>query len=118
MWHSKYNAKKITTSDGTFDSKKEYNRWLVLKDMESKGEISELKRQIKFELLPKQILIEPRVKKGRKQKCELPVSYIADFTYKQNGDFIVEDAKGMRTPEYTLKRKLMKFLLDIEVQEV
>mgnify|MGYP003297339949 CR=1 FL=1 len=118
MFHSKYRAKKVTTEDGTFDSKKELQRWEVLKGMQEQGLISDLERQVKFELLPKQILLVPRDKKGRKQKCELPVSYIADFVYIENGKQIVEDAKGMRTPEYILKRKMMKFLKDIEVKEV
>lgn len=119
MWRSKYKAKKVETGEGVFDSKKEFQRWEILKDMESRGLISDLKRQVKFDLLPKQILIVPRKsKKGRLQKCELPVSYIADFVYIENGVQIVEDVKGIRTPEYTLKRKLMKFLKDIEIKEV
>ena len=118
MWRSKYHSSKVTTEEGTFDSKKELQRWEVLKDMEKMGLISDLERQVTFELLPKQILLVPREKKGRKQKCELPVTYIADFVYKENGKQIVEDAKGMRTPEYILKRKMMKFLKEIEIKEV
>lgn len=118
MRHSKYHSHKVTTEEGTFDSKKEYQRWLELKDMEQKGLISNLQRQVTYNLLPKQILLTPRIKRGRKQKIELPVTYTADFVYTQAGEEIVEDTKGMYTDAYILKRKMMKFLLDIEIKEV
>lgn len=115
---SKYHSHKVVTEEGTFDSKKEYQRWLVLKDMQQLGLISDLKRQVKFHLLPKQVLITARKKGRRTQKCELPVDYIADFVYIEDGKQVVEDTKGMYTDKYILKRKLMKFLLDIEIKEV
>lgn len=118
MHRNKFNAKKIKNAEGVFDSKKEYQRWKVLKDMENIGLISDLRRQVTFPLLPKQILIEPRYKAGRMHKCELPVSYKADFVYIENGKQVVEDAKGVYTETYILKRKLMKFLHDIEIKEV
>lgn len=114
MWHSKYKAKKVTTEEGTFDSKKEYLRWCVLKDLEKQGLISDLERQVEFQLLPKQILL---TKRG-KRMCELPVKYKADFVYKENGIRVVEDVKGIKTKEYILKRKMMKFFHDIEIREV
>lgn len=114
MFKNKYKNKKVTTDDGTFDSKRELQRWELLKDMENQGLISDLKRQVDFELLPKQVLI---TKRGRLQ-CELPVKYTADFVYTENGQQIVEDAKGMKTKEYILKRKMMKFFHDIEIKEV
>lgn len=118
MWHSKYKNKKVTTDEGVFDSKKEYHRWVVLKDMQERGLISDLQRQVDFPLLPKQILIVPRKAGKRHQKCELPVKYTADFVYTEDGRQVVEDVKGMRPKEYILKRKLMKFLLNIEVREI
>jgi len=47
-------------------------------------------------------------------------TYIADFRYEKenaNGDWetIVEDAKGVETPEFKLKKKLMKACLGIEI---
>ena len=45
---SKYKNKKVVYKDMKFDSKKEYLRYLVLEDMQRKGEISELKTQVSF----------------------------------------------------------------------
>ena len=47
-------------------------------------------------------------------------AYIADFRYqKKNKDGewyeVVEDAKGVETPEFKLKKKLMKACLGIEI---
>ena len=47
-------------------------------------------------------------------------AYIADFRYKREDKDgvwheIVEDAKGVETPEFKLKKKLMKACLDIEI---
>ena len=51
---SKYHSRKITIDGVTFDSKKEYNRYCELKLLERAGEIAELKRQVKFTLIPAQ----------------------------------------------------------------
>ena len=50
--------------------------------------------------------------------AERKCSYYADFVYMQNGRQIVEDAKGKRTDEYVIKRKLMLFLQGIRIREV
>lgn len=115
---SKYHSTKIVTEDGKFDSKREYKRWLILKDMETMGLIQKLHRQVAFELIPAQKLDQPRSKKGKTQRTELAVKYIADFVYEEDGQLVVEDAKGMRTPEYVIKRKLMKFIKGLEIREV
>ncbi|MFR5079104.1 MAG: DUF1064 domain-containing protein [[Clostridium] innocuum] len=48
----------------------------------------------------------------------MPIRYIADFTYNdRNGQLIVEDAKGVKTPVYRLKRRLMAELKGIEIKE-
>lgn len=46
------------------------------------------------------------------------VVYIADFVYDQGGVTIVEDAKGMRTPDYIIKRKLMLYVHGVRIKEV
>ena len=51
-----------------FDSKKEYSRAIYLEILEKNREISNLKKQVKFELIPK-------------QDGERSVNYIADFIY-------------------------------------
>jgi hypothetical protein len=102
---NKYGAKKVTAPDGEkFDSMKEYQRWGVLKLMQRAGMISDLKRQARFELIPK-------------QEGETACTYIADFTYYQNGKYIVEDVKGCKTDVYKIKRKLMLWVHGIRIQE-
>lgn len=118
MHYSKYKAKKVEAPEGTFDSKKEYRRYKELVEMEKAGYISHLKRQIVFELLPKQELKEPRKGYTTTQHCELPVKYIADFAYMMDGKLIVEDTKGVKTPEYVIKRKLMLWIHGIQLKEV
>lgn len=96
---------------GKYDSKKEKNRADLLKILERQGEISHLKEQVKFELIPSQRINQKVV--------ERPCSYIADFTYCDiHGNFIVEDAKGVRTKDYVIKRKLMLQVHGIRIKEV
>lgn len=101
MWHgaSKYHARKTTVDGITFDSRREANRYLVLKGMEEEGAIEDLRRQVRYELIP---AFDVDSKHYR------PVFYVADFTYtdKEAGEEIVEDVKGMRTDVYKLKSKL------------
>lgn len=106
---TKYNSKKIIIDKETFDSDLEATRYLELKLLERAGRISELQRQVKFNLLPSQ------AGKNRREKA---VSYIADFVYKDNdGIKVVEDVKGVRTTEYILKRKLMLYVYGISIYE-
>lgn len=96
----KYHAKKTVVDGITFDSKKEANRYIVLKRQEMAGTISDLKLQVRFELLPTiKLPGETLRKKG----------YIADFTYRYDGKLIVEDVKGFKTPIYSLKKHLLIF---------
>lgn len=109
---NKYNAKKISLNGQTFDSQHEFERWCELSLLQRGKAISELQRQVKFELIPAQY------EDGK--LVERAVSYIADFTYfdKAQGKTIVEDAKGMKTKEYILKRKLMLYIHGIRIREV
>lgn len=111
----KYGAKKIEADGLTFDSKKEYARWCELKLLEKAKEISGLQRQVAYELIPSQWEGE-----GKNRKCiERAISYKADFVYKdKDGKVHVEDAKGMRTKEYIIKRKLMLYVHGIRIEEV
>ena len=123
---SKYGAKKqtITNSDGsviTFDSKKEMQRFVELRYMEQAGLISDLQRQVKFVLIPAQREPDTVGKRGgiiKGRLIEHECAYIADFTYRQDGELVVEDAKGMKTPEYVIKRKMMLYFHKIRIKEV
>ena len=83
-----------------YDSKKESIRASNLKILERAGSISDLKEQVVFELQPSFKL---------NGKTELSIKYIADFTYIQDGNYIVEDVKGFKTEVYKLKRKMLLF---------
>lgn len=97
--------------DELFDSKREYARWCELQWLEKVGKITELKRQVPFELIPKQY-----DRDGKKLESE--VKYIADFTYFKDGKYVVEDSKGYKTKDYVIKRKLMLFVKGIQIVEV
>ena len=111
MRFSKFKNKKVVIDGQKFDSKREAKRAAELALLEKAGEISNLRRQVKFELIPKQDI---------NGKCaERAASYVADFVYLDTvGRLTVEDCKGFRTPEYILKRKLMLWLKGIRVQEI
>lgn len=99
---------KITYYDGRkFDSIKECERYKLLKMLEKCGKITNLECQKKYVLIPKQ---------DNESQC----SYYADFVYKlvRNGKTVVEDVKGVKTPVYKIKKKLMKYIYGIEIQEV
>lgn len=100
---SKYgNIKKVV--DGIkFDSKKEAKRWGELKEYMQNGLISNLERQIKFEL---------------NEGGTFSYKYIADFVYMNLlNQKIVEDCKGFKTAVYKKKKKLMKKIYNIEILE-
>lgn len=107
---SKYHAKKTTVDDIIFDSKREADRYLVLKGMEEDGVIEDLRRQVRYELVPAFDV------DGRHYR---PVFYVADFVYmdKEAGKEVVEDVKGMRTDVYRLKSKLFARRYGISVKE-
>ena len=105
VWN-KYGAKKVKTLDGqVFDSQKEYRRCIELQLLERAGKISDLHRQVKYELIPK-------------QKGERACTYVADFVYRDSdGNIVVEDTKGVRTDAYKIKRKLMLHKYGITIKE-
>lgn len=107
-YRSKFGNKKVETYDGTFDSKKEYKRWCELKLMEKGGAIQNLQRQVVYPLIPKQEYEGETIR-----KCD----YIADFVYTENGKTIVEDAKGVKTDAYKIKKKLMLYLHGVMIRE-
>ena len=107
---SKYRNRRIVVDGETFDSQREAQRWYELKLLRRAGVVTDLQRQVPFVLIPEQ--------KINGKTVERPVKYVADFVYKRNGEMIVEDAKGVRTKEYIIKRKLMLWVRGIRVQEV
>ena len=96
---SKYGNKKT----GNNDSKKESLRAADLRLQEKLGLIHDLQEQVKFELIPAQY----EIVNGKRKCVERACNYIADFVYIKDGELVVEDAKGFRTKDYIIKRKLM-----------
>lgn len=116
---TKYNAQKIAG----FDSKKEWRRYGELTMLERAGKITDLRRQVKYILIPAQRepdIIGPRGGKKPGKIIEHECSYKADFVYHDivTGETVVEDTKGFRTKDYVIKRKLMLWVHGIKIHEV
>lgn len=109
---NKYGNRKIKYDGMTFDSKKEYLRFMELSLLQKAGKIRCLERQTPFELIPAQR--DRETNKIVERAC----NYKADFTYyDENGKYIVEDAKGFRTKDFIIKRKLMLWVFGIKIKE-
>ena len=112
---NKFNAQKVELDGMTFDSKKEHKRYIELKAMQQRGEISGLEHHTKFELAPK-------TKIEGEKRAKPALRYFADFTYYlSTGEYIVEDVKSAATRKlasYRNKKHLMKTVFNIDVREV
>ena len=107
---SKYGNRKVTKNGETWDSVREYERHLILLDMQKRGEIKNLKRQPRYKLKVGPVLV-----------C----TYVPDWSYLIPGGAlhitgggrvvpcgkeVCEDAKGFQTREFKLKWKLAQAL--------
>lgn len=124
---NKYNAKKVEYDGLLFDSQKEVLRYKELSLLCSEGIISNLRRQVKYILIPTQrepATYGPRGGLKLGKLLENECSYIADFVYTVNetGETVVEDVKGYKKgaayKEYVIKRKLMLFVYGIQLKEI
>lgn len=86
-----------------FDSKAESRRYLELKLLERGGFIRQLELQpeYKFEINGK-----------------LMFTYRADFRYFESTSRVVEDVKGVRTPVYRIKKKIIEAAFKVRIREV
>lgn len=121
----KYNNKTFEADGYKWDSKKEYERWLVLKEAEAKGVITDLQRQVKFELIPavtEEYVEHLKTKdKIKKRTLQLAICYTCDFAYYKDGEYVVSDVKAspkMLPKEYVLKKKILFALKGIRIREV
>jgi hypothetical protein len=124
---SKYRNKKVSFQGEEFDSKREMQRYLVLKDAESKGIIQNLQKQVNFELIPKieeEVVIHLKRKdKVQRKIIQLPIIYRADFVYEKDGVMVVEDVKAsanMRSLDrvFLLKEKLFRWKYGFSIKRV
>lgn len=102
---AKYGNTETEVDGVKFDSKKEANRYRELLLLLKAGEIGLLRWQVEYELNP-----------GGSHSLK----YIADFVYiiVSTGQEVVEDVKGYRTREYKKKKRLMKKVHGIVIQEI
>ena len=111
-----------------FDSRKEARRYEELLLLQRAGQISDLKTQVPYELIPAQYETYERYgKNGNRLKdgmrlLERACVYVADFVYiDDKGNTVVEDVKGYKDGAaysiFTIKRKLM-LLKGIKVTEI
>lgn len=114
MSMNKLNARKITIDGKIFDSQAEAFRYQELLLLQRAKQISDLKTQVEYVLIPAQ--------KENGKVIERKCSYIADFVYNENGKTVVEDVKGYRggaTYEiFKIKRKLMLHVYGIKIKEI
>lgn len=124
---SKYKAKKVEVDGIKFDSKREARRYEELLLLEQAGEIKDLKRQVKYIVIPAQREPDSVGVRGGKIKGKLiekECAYYADFVYTDThtGEQIVEDVKGYRDGQayalFKIKRKLMLYVYGIQIKEV
>lgn len=127
--YNKYGAKKCSLMGASFDSRLEGNRAIFLLGALKEGKIRNLRRQVEFELIPKQTYkVEKQLKtkvKEVERTAEQKCSYVADFVYEKrmlDGTWqtVVEDTKSSatKTGEYVIKRKLMLFRHGIRIREI
>ena len=105
MTAHKYHAKPTEVDGVLFASRLEARRYAELKLLEQAGELRDLELQPRYPL---------------RINGQLICTYVADFRYwdVQQEREVVEDAKGVRTREFVLKKKLVKAVYGIDVEEV
>jgi hypothetical protein len=110
----KYGNEKVEVAGIKHDSMKEARRWGELRLLERAGDITELRRQVPFELAP-------AVRLAGEAKKKPALRYVADFTYMRAGQLVIEDAKSVATRKvatYRIKKHLMKTVLNLDIMEV
>lgn len=103
---NKYNAKRVTVDDRTYDSHAEMRFGENLLLLEGAGKVGGVERQRPFKILG--------------PKGELITTYRADFAFwdHEQDRFRVVDVKGVETDVFKIKRKMMRAFLGIEVEIV
>ena len=116
----KYHNRKCTvTIPGsakqiTFDSVKEARRFGELELMKNTGKIRDLRLQVNFTL-------QEGFTTAAGERVR-PIVYRADFVYQEPSPTgwrtVVEDVKGVRTKDYSMKRKMMLEKFGLDIREV
>ena len=125
---NKYGNTRFFSEDGEkWDSKKEYNRWLFLKEAEKQGLISNIRRQVTYELIPsiKEEYIEHLKTKDKvkERMVQRPITYTADFVYTKDCKDIAEDVKASPNmaaldKAFLLKEKIFRWKFGYSIKRV
>lgn len=105
---NKYGAKKTMVGEIKFDSKHEAHVYMDLQQLEKAGAISDLRRQVKVELMGQYRPLLTRT--GRKMKLTF------DFVYVEDGVTIYHDAKGYPTRDYEVRVAVAR-AMGLEIRE-
>lgn len=123
----KYNNTKVEFDNIKFDSKREMKRYLVLKEAQDKGIITDLELQPKYELIP--AIREEYIKhlktkdKVETRTVQLAITYTADFRYKKDDITVVEDVKASPNmaaldKAFLLKEKMFRYFFGFPIKRV
>ncbi len=113
--NNKFGAQRITVDGIKFDSKREANRWLELRNLERAGQITDLRRQVVVELQGRDGPLLTRT--GRKMRITVDFAYVDLRNEATAGLTIYEDAKGKPTRDYEVRRAVAA-AQGVEVHEV
>ena len=109
----RYKHKTILADGLKFDSKKEYDRYLFLKDAEKKGLISDLRVHVRYELIPsvtEEYVVHLKTKdKIKTRVLQQAITWTSDFVYMNNGEEVIEDVKPRKdllSDRFVIKEKL------------
>lgn len=109
----RYNHTTVEADGLKFDSKKEYQRYVFLKNAEDNGLITDLRTQVKFELIPavtEEYVEHLKTKdKIKTRTLQLAITWTADFVYLKNGEEVIEDVKPSKfllSDRFVIKEKL------------
>jgi hypothetical protein len=135
MRRSKYGAKPTTVDGVRFASMKEARRYRELKMLRDAGHVQCLELQPRFDIYVTDLTVGAKLKATARAMRGLPrqhdmqkvCTYVADFRYQErmlkdsennHWRVVVEDVKGVKTPVYRLKKKLVEAQYGIEIREV
>lgn len=123
----KYNNTKVEYDSIKFDSKRERDRYIILKQAKEDGKIENLVVHPKFDLVP---AVKEKVVKHLKTKdkeiektVQLAITYTADFSYYKDSLLVVEDVKASPNfaaldKAFIIKEKLFRWKYGFPIKRV
>ena len=121
--HSKYHSKKCEYDGHKFDSQRERDRYIVLKEALDNGVITDLQIHPKYTLLPalyRDEIVHLKTKDKIVQRLDQrAIHYTGDFSYRKDGKFVLEDvkiSKYMLPKEFILKEYMMYYFHKIRIR--